>query len=41
MKDQETRGRFIELRAQGLSFDKISKELQVSKQTLIDMGGQN
>jgi len=36
MKDQETRGRFIELRAQGLSFDKISKELQVSKQTLID-----
>jgi len=36
MKDQETRERFIELRAQGLSFDKISKELRVSKQTLID-----
>jgi len=36
MKDQETRERFIELRARGLSFDKISKELKVSKQTLID-----
>jgi len=36
MKDQETKGRFIELRARGLSFDKISKELKVSKQTLID-----
>jgi len=36
MKDQETKNRFIELRAKGLSFDKISKELKVSKQTLID-----
>lgn len=36
MKDTETRGRFIELRAQGLSFDKISKELHVSKQSLIE-----
>jgi len=36
MKDQETRERFVELRARGLSFDKISKELKVSKQTLID-----
>ncbi len=36
MKDQGTKERFIELRARGLSFDKISKELQVSKQTLID-----
>lgn len=36
MKDQETKERFIELRAKGLSFDKISKELKVSKQILID-----
>lgn len=36
MKDQETKERFVELRARGLSFDKISKELKVSKQTLID-----
>ena len=36
MKDQETRERFIELRAKGLSFDKISKELRMSKQTLIN-----
>ena len=38
MKDQETRERFIELRARGLSFDKISKELRTSKQTLINWG---
>lgn len=36
LKDNETKQRFIELRAQGLSFDKISNELQVSKQTLIN-----
>lgn len=36
MKDQETRQRFVELRAQGFSYDKISKELKVSKQTLIN-----
>jgi transposase len=36
MKDQKTREQFVELRARGLSFDKISKELGVSKQTLID-----
>lgn len=32
----ETKERFIELRAKGWSFDKISKELGKSKQTLID-----
>lgn len=32
----ETKQKFIELRAQGLSFDKIAKELNKSKQTLID-----
>ena len=36
MKDQETKERFIELRAKGLSFEKIAKELKVSKQTLIN-----
>lgn len=35
MKDNETKQKFIELRAKGLSFDKISNELNVSKQTLI------
>lgn len=32
----ETKQRFIELRAQGWSFDKIAKELGKAKQTLID-----
>jgi transposase-like protein len=32
----ETKKRFIELRAQGYSFDKIAKELGKAKQTLID-----
>jgi hypothetical protein len=46
MKDNETKQKFIELRAKGLSFDKISSEesahyrplneLNVSKQTLIN-----
>ncbi len=36
MRDQETKNRFIELRAQGYSFQRISEELQVSKPTLID-----
>ena len=36
MKDEETRRRFMELRAQGLSFTNISKELGVAKQTLIN-----
>lgn len=36
MKDTQTKNRFIELRAQGVSYEKISKEINVSKQTLID-----
>jgi len=36
MKDQETKERFIELRAKGLSFEKIARQLKVSKQTLIN-----
>lgn len=35
MKDYKTKERFIELRAQGLSFDSIARELEVSKPTLI------
>lgn len=35
MKDQAVKEKFIELRALGLSFDRIAKELKVSKQTLI------
>jgi hypothetical protein len=36
METLETKERFIELRAKGYSFDKIAKELNRSKQTLID-----
>ncbi|MHC4278182.1 MAG: transposase, partial [Planctomycetota bacterium] len=36
MKPDETKEQFIELRAKGLSFDKIAKELGVSKQALIN-----
>jgi transcriptional regulator with XRE-family HTH domain len=36
MKPKNTKERFIELRAKGLSFDKIAKDLKISKQTLID-----
>lgn len=35
MKDQVVREKFVELRAYGWSFDRIAKELKVSKQTLI------
>ena len=35
MKDQDTKQRFVELRAQNRSYDFISKELSVSKQTLV------
>ncbi|MHB1003933.1 MAG: hypothetical protein ACYC5A_02630 [Thermoleophilia bacterium] len=34
-KDIKTKERFVELRAQGLSFAKIAEELEVSKPTLI------
>lgn len=36
MKDIATKERFIEMRASGISFDRISQELKVSKQTLIN-----
>ena len=36
MADSKTIERFIELRAKGLSFDKIAKDLGKAKQTLID-----
>jgi len=36
MKSNETKKRFIELRAKGISFNKISENLKVSKKTLID-----
>ena len=36
MKDQKTKMQFIDLRAQGMSYDKIARELEVSKQTLIN-----
>jgi len=35
-KQNDVKHKFIELRAKGLSFDKIAKELKTSKQTLID-----
>ncbi len=38
MKDTATKARFVELRAQGLSYSRIAAELQISKQTLIDWG---
>ena len=36
MKDTETKQRFVELRGQGWSFDRIAKELKTSKQTLLN-----
>ncbi len=36
MKSNETKKRFIELRAKGISFNKISENLKVSKKTLIE-----
>jgi len=35
VKDQRTKESFVELRAKGLSYDKIAVELKVSRQTLI------
>ncbi|HEX3036804.1 MAG TPA: helix-turn-helix domain-containing protein [Thermodesulfobacteriota bacterium] len=35
MKDQSVKEKFIELRAKGLSYARISETLQVSKQTLV------
>ena len=36
MHTVDTKDKFIELRAKGLSFDKIAKELSIAKQTLVD-----
>ena len=36
MKDEQTRERFIDLRAKGWSYSRIAKELKTSKQTLIN-----
>ncbi len=38
MELQQTKEKFIELRAKGWSYDKIAKELGKAKQTLIDWG---
>jgi transposase len=36
MKDNELKNQFINLRAKGLSFDKIAEKLKISKQTLLN-----
>lgn len=38
MKETDTREEFINLRARGFSFEKISKELSVCKTTLVEWG---
>jgi len=38
MKDQETKSKFVELRAKGWSFERIANELNLSKPTLINWG---
>lgn len=38
MKDLETKNRFVELRAVGMSYQQIAKDLSVSKPTLIEWG---
>ena len=38
MKEQETKDKFLQLRADGVSYDKISKMIKVSKPTLIGWG---
>lgn len=35
MKDNETRQKFVEMRGKGMSFRKISKELNIAKSTLM------
>jgi glutaredoxin-related protein len=37
MKSQDVKKEFIQLRAKGLSFDKISKEINTSKPTLLKL----
>ncbi len=36
MKDQETKDKFVEMRANGMSFSKIAEQLNTCKQTLIN-----
>ena len=36
MKDNSIKEKFVLLRAEGLSFDKIAKKIKVSKPTLIE-----
>lgn len=38
MKDLEMKNKFLELRVKGMSFNKIAKHLNTSKQTLINWG---
>jgi|SRR5262245_27921384 len=40
MKEQEIRNRFVDLRAKGWSYERIAKELKVSKQSLINWSKQ-
>jgi hypothetical protein len=40
VKEQETRNQFVQFRAKGWSYDRISQELKVSKQTLINWSKQ-
>jgi hypothetical protein len=40
MKTIEEKQRFIQLRAQGLSFDRIAEELHISKPTLLNWSGE-
>ena len=40
MKTIEEKQRFIQLRAQGLSFDRIAEEMEVSKNTLLSWSGE-
>lgn len=40
MKTIEQKGKFVQLRAKGFSYDKISEELEVSKNTLLKWNGE-
>ena len=37
-KDLDIKEKFIDLRSKGISYDKVAKELQVNKSTLIEWG---
>lgn len=38
MKSQDEKQKFLELKAKGWSYDRIAKELKISKQTLVNWG---